>query len=146
MFPRDLYFSNNKSLNLTSTFKSWNSQQRVRHAGYKNNPSHVSLTIEASWNGFLYLPNVVLKWCPVYDTSFCSLRNLNVLHDIYTLPCSSCMPNWATHCLAFVPRSSLVQDIFIPTDYRGEAEMKCAMEKQTKFVAVPKRRRGVSKK
>ena len=45
---RDLYFSNNKSLNLTFMFKAWNSQQRVRRAGYKNNPFRVSLTIEAS--------------------------------------------------------------------------------------------------
>lgn len=46
--PRDLYFSNNTSVNLTLAFKAWNSQQRVRHAGYNNNPLHVSLTIEAS--------------------------------------------------------------------------------------------------
>jgi len=45
---RDLYFSNNKSVNLTFMFKAWNSQQRVRRASYKNNPFHVSLTIGAS--------------------------------------------------------------------------------------------------
>ena len=42
----DLYFSNNKSANVTSTFKASNFQQRVRHACYKNNPLHVSLSIE----------------------------------------------------------------------------------------------------
>jgi hypothetical protein len=44
------------------------------------------------------------------------------------------------------PGSSPVQDIFIPSDYIGEAGMKCGVEGQTKFAAVPKRRRGVTKK
>jgi len=41
------------------------------------------------------------------------------------------------------PLHPLFKTFSSPPTTVGEAEMKCAMEKQTKFVAVPKRRRGV---